>query len=386
MANNKTISLNFEVEIVRDFESFFALRDEWNALLNEMTFFFPSMAFDWIHAWVLANKGCIRELYVILFRDAAGKLVGIVPLYIYERRKFSIRIRVMDFLGGKDRYLVDFIAPMEHLLYIIRSTLHIINEDKKSWDIVTIRRLNNWRASAVHLEQVLRYQHSRFNTESFFRVPEIRLAGTFEDYYSGLNKKFRKEMRRKNRKLKEVGEVRYEFSSLKENPDAMNTFLELEDAGWKGRNGSSLKRRKGLLRLQKQLIEDCRDNVELLTFNMYLNDEPIASSICTKTSHAIYIDKITYSETYSVASPGLHLRLYEIQYAFDNQLKVYSFSGVERSWMHFFTRRGHFSMDFVIYNNHFLSMVRFLGYTKLKPLLKSYPSLFSFIKGQVSSS
>jgi CelD/BcsL family acetyltransferase involved in cellulose biosynthesis len=121
----------------------------------------------------------------------------------------------------------------------------------------------------------------------------------------------------------------------------------------------------------------------MVNFNLYLNDQLISSSLCFQSQKRFYVFKITYDEEYGKYSPGLLLRLYELEYCFRNGIKKYDFSGTAQKWMKFFTNRSHFSMDIIIYQRHFSSLVRYLGYTKLKNLLLRFPSLKKLFKNHL---
>ena len=380
MSTGHAESVNLRHKIITDYDEFLSLREPWNAIVRQVEGYSPSMSFEWMQAWVSVHRHEIERFYIIEFRDDSDLIVGIVPFYVTYHKKFGLKLVVLEVLGGRDRYLMDFVVNNNRLVEVLDATIKVIKKNLSAWDVVMFPRLNNRRASALHLERELRKSKLRFNTESYYRVPEIALRGDFESYYNNLKKHFRKEMRRKNRKLENLGSVKFTVHPITDDEQPLEVFLQLENNGWKGKNGSSLIKRKHLLNLYKSLIAQDRGCVEVLVFHMWLDNEVIASSICLKTCHAIFVNKITYHEAYGETSPGLHLRLYEIEYAMKTGLRIYSFSGVEKHWMSFFTRSGHYSMDFIVYSNHLIALIRYLTYTKLKPVLKNYPDFMSFVK------
>lgn len=380
MSTGHAEHVNLRHKILTEYDEFLSLGASWNTIVRQVEGYSPSMSFEWMQAWVAVHRHEIKRFYIIEFRDESDLIVGIIPFYVTCHSKFGIKLAVLEVLGGRDRYLMDFVVNNNRLPAVLEATIKIIKKNLSAWDVVMFPRLNNRRASALHLERELRKNKLRFNTESYYRVPEIALNGDFESYYNNLKKHFRKEMRRKNRKLEKLGSVKFSVHNVRDDQQPLEVFLHLEDSGWKGKNGSSLIRRKHLLNLYESLIAQDPGSVEVLVFHMWLDNEVIASSICLKTCHAIFVTKITYHEDYGETSPGLHLRLYEIEYAMKSGLRIYSFSGVEKHWMSFFTRSGHYSMDFIVYSNHLIAVIRYLTYTKLKPVLKNYPDFMSFVK------
>jgi hypothetical protein len=126
------------------------------------------------------------------------------------------------------------------------------------------------------------------------------------------------------------------------------------------------------------------DVLTLCNFNLFLDDKVISSSICFKTTLGLYVFKITYEEELAECSPGLLLRLYELQYAYGQGLKIYDFSGPAAQWMNFFTDRSHYSLDVLIYQRHLVSLIRFLGYTKLSSAFRRWPKIKKFFQTYIS--
>ncbi|MEM7455708.1 MAG: GNAT family N-acetyltransferase [Planctomycetota bacterium] len=76
-----------------------------------------------------------------------------------------------------------------------------------------------------------------------FEVGMINHAADVEQFYSGLSKSFRKKLRKYHRELSKLGNVEFEYLSKpgKEKlKNVMAEIFELEQAGWKGRENSSI--------------------------------------------------------------------------------------------------------------------------------------------------
>ncbi len=373
----------FRHQTITRFEETKKFKEDWQNLLKENSSFYPTMSCEWLSAWYKANKGTIEDVFILLFFDLSGKLIAIVPLYSYKVKIFSIKLKVLSLMGARDQIMTDIICPFEHKLSIINETVKILKSEYKKWDLFTFRRMDNAAVSTIYLERIIRKNKYTFNIESRIKIPFVAIEGNWEDYYKGLKGRFKKEIRRKTKKLSELGTLHYSHIPAPLTAETFQDFLTLEDKGWKGKNGSSILRRDHLLKIYTSLTSVQKECFQMVNFNLYLDEKLISSSLCFQSQDRFYVFKIAYDEEYGKYSPGLLLRLYELEYCFKNNLTKYDFSGTAQKWMKFFTNRNHFSMDIIIYQRHFSSLVRYLGYTKFKNLLLRFPFLERLFKSNL---
>jgi len=127
----------------------------------------------------------------------------------------------------------------------------------------------------------------------------------------GAGKKALKDLRRRQRRLAELGAV--EFSILTSPRDvrgALEQFLTLEASGWKGKSGALLAQpalsafSRGATRL---LAREGKCRVARLT----LAGRPLAMGIVIESRGRAYFWKIAFDEEFRARAPGIHL-LYEL--------------------------------------------------------------------------
>lgn len=376
---------NFTYEIYSNLADLKLLKEDWNRILNQIPNYFPTITYEWVTSWVQANQKRIKNLYIVVVKSSRYEVVGIIPFYFYTTYMWRIPLTVLDLIGSQYHGMIDVIAPPEHLLAVLNLMVKVIFKEANHWDISTFRRLNYMRGATLFLERISEKKGLSFNEESFIRIPYIQLEGSWEEYYEQRDKHFKKEIRRKRRKLEQMGEIRWEVCESSIEAKHFQEFLILENKGWKGKKGTSLLQRECLLNLYRNILSsESSEMLRPVIFNMRLNNELISSSVCFRTLDGLYVFKIAYDEAYHYASPGLLLRLYEVEYSYRNGLKIYDFAGIEQPWMKKFANRSHYSIDFIMYKHHFSSLIRYLGYTKIAPYLKKYPFIFKFIKNRVN--
>ncbi len=373
----------FKISVTNELEDILTFRDEWNRLLKTIPFYLPTMTFEWQSAWLRANSSLADHLHFMMIRDRDNTLCAIIPLFKTRSQLFFSELDVYTFSGCRDQIKTAIICKPEHQLSVIHEILHYFYEQRRDWDLLTLRRLSTRKADDVFLERILQKHRYPYSIESVLRIPFVVLEDDWESYWNSRKKHFRHEIKRKTKKLSQLGNIEYEIFESPIAGERLENFLKLENSGWKGKNRSSLLHRPGLMRLYSILSGTQSDYLKLLMFNLNLNQKTISSSLCLRTPHGLYVSKIAYDESFNKFSPGILLRLHEIKYCFEGNLKIYDFSGKEQRWMKSFTNRGHYVMDYIIYRKTAASLIRYLGFTKLRPLIKHSHITERFLKNLI---
>jgi len=370
----------FRYQIIRSEQDFLALEEEWLTLLNHLPHYQPTSTFTWNLAWYQANRHKIDEILIFTFCNAQNDLIAIIPFYRYTRKIFGMELRVIDLFGSRDQIMVNILCISEHQLYIINRVISILYHRTEDWKMITLSRLGSAFSDTVFVERVLNKQQIRYNVESVVKVPWLKIEGTFDAYFEGLRKQFKREIKRKTGHLGEFGEISYTNTRSPFTSTDLGRFVHLESSGWKGLSHSSIGQRSHLFGLFSHLADTDRTDLRLVEFNQYLGEQLISASLCLQTRDGLYVLKIAYDENFSRYSPGLLLRLEEIRYCYEQGLGIYDFSGKYADWMRFFTSRSHYSMDFIIYRNRLLPLLRFFREAEVKPFIRKHPSLSNWLR------
>ncbi len=134
-----------------------------------------------------------------------------------------------------------------------------------------------------------------------------------------MRKKKRKEYKRLQNRLAEMGHVSYEeFRSGDNFTPWLEEFLTLEHGGWKGKAGSALRSNKTH---EKYFLAACTSAAKansLFMARLCFNDKPIASVIGFLENNILYTIKISFDESFSRFSPGVMLELALTKSALDH--------------------------------------------------------------------
>lgn len=143
----------------------------------------------------------------------------------------------------------------------------------------------------------------------------FRPAESADQYLrSALRRDHRKDLRRKTRRLSELGNL--EFDALAPNGDIdrwTQEFLDLEASGWKTRDGGAFAcnevNRDYFLRVAKAAFEKGR----LMMLAIRLDRKPVAMKCNLMSEPGSFAFKIAFDESFAAYSPGVLLELENVR-------------------------------------------------------------------------
>ncbi|MBS0248724.1 MAG: GNAT family N-acetyltransferase [Proteobacteria bacterium] len=131
-----------------------------------------------------------------------------------------------------------------------------------------------------------------------------------DDAVAALGSKKLKELRRQRNRLADNGEVEFRIAAPgDEAAAALQQFLALEAAGWKGEAGTALAAKEGdIAFLNEALPMMVRDGAaQIVTLSS--GDKVVAAGVLLRHARRAYFFKIAYDETMAKMSPGVQLTL-----------------------------------------------------------------------------
>ena len=124
----------------------------------------------------------------------------------------------------------------------------------------------------------------------------------------------RKELRRQERRLAELGELRYDARPAADAPRWIEQFLALEASGWKGERGSALGSSPAALDFFRSAAGEGARRGRLEMLGLLVSGRPIALK-CNFVAQGggAFAFKIAYDEAFRRYSPGMLLELENIR-------------------------------------------------------------------------
>lgn len=137
------------ITLVQDFDSFFSLKQEWTALIEESEYVGATLTWEWVQVWLkyFQKEG---ELWILLAReDQTQKLIGIAPLFkTKEKNKLNLHYRQLGFIAATHNHeYLNFIVQRGQENLVIPKFIEFLLTKRNAWD--TLQFSNIWGNTTI---------------------------------------------------------------------------------------------------------------------------------------------------------------------------------------------------------------------------------------------
>ncbi|MCW5874759.1 MAG: GNAT family N-acetyltransferase [Anaerolineales bacterium] len=218
-----------KIDIIRSTDSWAALQQEWDTLLQESHLNLPFLTYAFQRAWwqhLGGGEWAAADLHILTGRDEHGALVGIAPLFSATGEDGKTRLQLIGSHEIAD-YL-DLICRPADLAAFTQAVVSALQADA-SWSELSFYNLLDESQSINALQAAAEASSLQFDEELLQACPYIALPASFDEYLESIDSKQAHELRRKMRKAaRNVLPVTVEFISEAEQLDqALEDFFGL---------------------------------------------------------------------------------------------------------------------------------------------------------------
>jgi CelD/BcsL family acetyltransferase involved in cellulose biosynthesis len=313
------VSFRFSVVEVHAFDEIASLGSEWDHLAALHGW--PFAEFAWTH--VCARHLCPRSTTSIHYVLRDDRLVAAIPL-----ARTRTLASALTSVGADELY------EASPLLTEDATATQILVEHLISKKIpLVLSRILEPDSFARTLKEAA-WGKGRVVALRPPGAPFLTLERSVEDFVEGLSANRRSTLRRKRRKLE--GSRRLEFHS--DYPDhtavvgALRDFEQLEDAGWKGRHGSAILRRRGFHDFYATALPVMAGSRRVRVDRLTIDSATVAIQLGLVSGGRYFLIKPTYDESLKEHSPGSLLTFEAIKQSIVEGLHTYEFLGSEEPW------------------------------------------------------
>lgn len=196
------------MRIETHFESggFWALRPEWNDLVQRSYYDNLFLTWEWQTTWWKhLGEG---SLLLLGFRsEDDGRLVGIAPLFLTRVEAGNSSLNLNGCRDVSDYLDLIVEAGQEETVY--QALLDYLEGDAPDWDLLDLCNIPQTSQTFVKLREMARVRGYQTLVEVEDVCPIITLPDTWDDYLMMLDKKQRHEVRRKLRKADSEADTQF---------------------------------------------------------------------------------------------------------------------------------------------------------------------------------
>jgi CelD/BcsL family acetyltransferase involved in cellulose biosynthesis len=314
----------WRVEEVRGRAAFAALRAEWDALIARGPADVPFASHEWLSAWLDAFAPTAAPL-VLVAREVAGRALGMAA-FLEERRRGVVRL-----LAPANDHSCRFEWALGPDPGTAVAALWAHLRDRVRWDVLVLRDVPRDGPTSTWLEPLARADGHLAGRWESLRTPWIPLGGKPAEERTGA--KFRANLRRRARRLQELGAVAVRRAEAPGEVDAaLADFLALEASGWKGQGGTAIALDHALVGFYARVARDASARGALAIRSLTLDGRPVAVHLGMVHRGAYLLPKTAYDEALAHVSPGQLLQREVLAECEARGLARFDFLGPDMPW------------------------------------------------------
>jgi hypothetical protein len=210
---------------------------------------------------------------------------------------------------------------------------------KKEFETQAVKRFLDWLEQSNFRNRVMCIEELKIEgkawqflkAELIARNREIKVLSTYQrpavdtnsapdaqSYEQSIKGKTRQNLKRKFRKLEELGELTFSVHVNDQRPSIVEEFLQLEMQGWKGEAGTALLSHAKSANFARKFLGNAK-YPEVRIEALRLDGRAIAMTMHIVADGNAYHYKPTYDENYSRYSPGILLHRWTMQQMYETK-------------------------------------------------------------------
>jgi CelD/BcsL family acetyltransferase involved in cellulose biosynthesis len=336
-----------EIKLHRDFSEI--EESLWDKLLSQSATDVPFLRYGYLRQWWLNRGGGEwpqnAQLFILTGWDGSD-LKGIAPFFsVKENGRDNLyllgSIEISDYL--------DFIVRPDDLEVFINSLLAYLNSaaDMRA-SLLTLVNIPENSPTNLLLQSLGPKFGWAVKIENAHHAPAISLAGDWDTYLAGIDKKQRHEIRRKLRKADESAEVKWYFANDASTLDSeINAFFDLMVLDENKKKFLTSQMRDQMRAIVHWAFEAGFLQLSFLT----IEGVKAASYLCFDYNGNILVYNSGFDSRFSQYSPGWVLLGYLIQDAIQNKKKCFDFMRGGEDYKYRFGAENSFVMRVELYKS-----------------------------------
>jgi CelD/BcsL family acetyltransferase involved in cellulose biosynthesis len=320
----------YQIETLRDYESFLRLEPKWNELLERSRLPYPFLTHEWVRTWVECFGGG-RRIFVLVVK-ARSEVVAIVPLMVRPGWMYGLPVTRLQSIHNVYSERFDFIVegPSEEIYRAIWR--HLIERGPR-WHVLELRQVPASSPTLGHLSEMAaadRYPTERWHSSD---SPYVEMNGSFESYFSTLDRKHRSNLRNRLGRLSRLGDVELEMIDGEDRvAAALAEGWALEAAGWKGKAGTAIECLPRVRAFYDAFATRAARRGWLRLYFLKVGGRRIAFSYFLCFSNRMFLLKPGYDPVYAPFSPSTVLCSMVLRESFERGIQEFDFLGINDGW------------------------------------------------------
>ncbi len=298
------------------------IRDEWLELVDR-----PGAPLEYAPDWILAtaqSAGVLDEVSVFC-QERDGKRISFTPILPGTFSAFGLSCRSWEAPGmrlvANHSVLLSETSELECLTALVDSL-------PESADLLIVPSIVEGSKTEQAIRDFCAASGWKLDTFPAEGSPYLTIDCSWDEFLASKSRNFRYTLKRKEKSLAKKGAISEQWFHSPESVDELiDAVLAVEAKSWKVDAGMAISERGVEERYYRLLLPFLAAQEALAANVLYLDDAPVAYSLCYAWHGQLAQLKTSFVEDISRLSPGLVVNHRSIRYAFENGFSEFDFLG-----------------------------------------------------------
>lgn len=283
----------------------------------------PTLAPPWSTVIMDSLAPETTEARALLRKDTDGRLSGVLPFVVSRRRMWGLAIAVLEPCSNLFSYHAEIVAESD-----AGQMLSELARRLEGWDVLHFANVVVGSPTEAALLDLAGRQPWTLQSIEGDASPYMPVAGSWQDYLSGRNKKFRYKHRQRREQFDKSADFTVRWFTEREGVgDLLNDMLSVEDRSWKSSAGLAIAQHERERGYHQMLLPMLAGNGSLLGLVLYRRGLPIAFSLCSRVGGWVGHLKTSFDQAYAHLSPGAYVIDLSVEWAFREGANEFDFLG-----------------------------------------------------------
>lgn len=302
---------------------FFALRQQWNALVDAAPRRHVFLRHEWFDAaWAWRQRDAQLALLCVFDAD---DLVGVAPLIVESVQTARIPLRRLALLSVPDTQFADIVLAADNR-EAIATTMAAAIAARRGWDQLAVSHLPDSALAIRYLLPALTGAGVAATREHFGENPLIDLSGEWEAFYATRGRRLKKSNNLTANRISKVGKPEIEWLHGRADEPVRAQWqadlLRISAASWKETTGLTLDN-PGPQAFATRLLSHAAEAGWLSLWRLTLDGVAIATEFQLDYDGDIFALRADYDQAQRELSAGSYLNWKLLEQMFAADLKRY---------------------------------------------------------------
>jgi Protein involved in cellulose biosynthesis (CelD) len=320
--------LSVEVFTYADFVAKYG--DAWRELVDR-TRSPLDLGQDWADALIAGHSVDAATVSVVALLRGS-QLVAMLPLRLTPTKAWRVQVPTVEPLINLFAMHHGLLTsePMSEVVPCVLAALWKLRP-APLW--VELHRLPRGTALSKALHDHAQQTGAHIEESSELTPPYLQIAGSWEEYLQGKSGNFRSNLKRKPRRLAQLGAVDLQFlAEPAQMPAFLDAMREIEESSWKSEAGSAITSRAWEWAFYRNLVQRLAPRGGLLCTLLTVDGRAAAYDLSVVAHDVASCLKTSFDPKWSEGSPGLVLRAALMERIFRDGFREYDFLGANERY------------------------------------------------------